>query len=65
MKDKKPKEFMSIHIDLNQFKIQIPDSISSSEGSIIFEDDGTAFAFLDSEIAQRRILFEIPKPSEH
>lgn len=65
MKDKKPKEFMSIHIDFKQFKIQIPDSISSSEGSIIFEDDRTAFAFLDSEIAQRRILFEIPKPSEH
>ena len=65
VKDKKPMEFMSVHIDLKKFKIQIPDSLSSSEDSIIFEDDRMAFAFLDDEIAQRRILFEIPETSEN
>ena len=65
VKDKKPTKFMSIHIDLKKFKIQIPDSLSSSEDSIIFEDDRMAFAFLDDEIAQRRILFEIPETSEN
>jgi len=60
VKDKETHEFMSIHIDLKKFKMQIPDSISSSKDNIIFEDDRMAFAFLDSEISQRRILFAIP-----
>ena len=55
---------MSFIVDLNSFKIQIPDAISSPKDTIEFEEDRTAFSFIENEINQRRTLLGIPHPSD-
>ena len=58
------KDFMSVIVDLDGFKIRVPDAISSPKDTIGFEEDRTAFSFIENEINQRRTLFGIPHPSE-
>ena len=55
---------MSVIVDLNSFKIQVPDAMSSPKDTLNFEEDRTAFSFIESEINQRRTLFGIPHPSD-
>jgi len=63
-KDGIEKDFMSVIVDLDDFKIRVPDSISSPKDAIEFEEDRTAFSFIENEINQRRTLFGIPHPSD-
>jgi len=55
---------MSVIVDLDGYEIQIPDAISSPKDTIGFEDDRTAFSFIENEINQRRTLFGIPHPAD-
>ena len=55
---------MSVIVDLDGFKIRVPDAISSPKDTIEFEEDRSAFSFIENEINQRRTLFGIPHPSD-
>jgi len=63
-KEEVQKDFMSVIVDLDGYEIQIPDAISSPKDTIGFEDDRTAFSFIENEINQRRTLFGIPHPAD-
>lgn len=60
--DSEDEEFLIFKVNLGEFTITIPNSISNLEEATGFEYDQDAFAILEAEIIQRRSLFGIAHP---